>query len=422
MSSEQVKNLIIGGGLSGLCAALSLGGEAVILEKEDEPGGCCRSFRKNGFVWDCAGHFFHFRSEDCRRFFLSLFRPDELVMRKKNCAILYHGSLVGYPFQSHIHELSKEELIDCLYGLFNRPETNVPGSFLELLRAGYGEAISEKFLRPYNEKLYACPLDTLDAAAMGRFFPRVGLREIINGMKRPRDDSYNSSFFYPKNGTGALIDKLCEQLPAGCLRCGRSLRALDPDSHTALDSSGQSYRYERLISTVPLDRFLPLLSLDTQGLSRNRVLVLNLGFARKGPLPQHWLYIPGDEARFYRLGYYDNVSGADRASVYAEIAFPAEAEVDAGAELDAALTAMRELGLIQPDNTLLAYHTLLLDPGYVHLRPQTEAFVRSQTEALAREGIHCIGRYGAWRYSSMEDDMREAFALGARLREAKQTG
>ena len=419
MSTETVKTLIVGGGLSGLCAALSLGGEAVILEREDEPGGLCRSFRKDGFVWDCAGHFFHFRDEACRRFFLSLFRPDELVVRRKSCAILYRGALVGYPFQSHIHELSKQELIDCLVDLFNRQETTVPGSFLELLYARFGAAVTDKFLRPYNEKLYACDLALLDPAAMGRFFPQIGLKEIVRGMKEPLDDSYNSSFFYPKNGAGALIDKLCARLPAGCLRTGSRLTALDPDLHTALDGKGQTYRYERLISTMPLDRLLMLLGKKPEGFSRNKVLALNLGFAKKGPIDRQWLYVPGTEARFYRIGYYDRVSGSDRASVYAEIAFPQEAAVDAEAELDGALAAMRELGLIQQDNRLLASQAMLLDPAYVHIRPQTEERVRAWTEELARLDIHCIGRYGGWRYSSMEDSMREAFALTARLREAE---
>ena len=419
MRTETVKTLIVGGGLSGLCAAYSLGGEAVLLEREDEPGGLCRSFRKDGFVWDCAGHFFHFRDEACRRFFLSLFRPEELVVRQKSCAILYRGALVGYPFQSHIHELSKEELIDCLADLFNRPEKAEPDSFLELLYARYGASITDRFLRPYNEKLYACDLASLDPAAMGRFFPQIGPKEIVRGMKAPLDDSYNSRFFYPKNGAGALIDKLVALLPARCLRTGSRLTALDPDSHTALDSKGRTYSYDRLICTMPLDQLLTLLGEKPEGFSRNKVLALNLGFEQKGPIDRHWLYVPGTEARFYRLGFYDNVIDADRASVYAEIAFPQNASVDAEAEINGALTEMRELGLIQPDNHLLASQALLLDPAYVHIRPQTEERVRAWTEELARRDIHCIGRYGGWRYSSMEDSMREAYALTARLRETK---
>ena len=60
MSEKHVKTLIIGGGISGLCAALALSPDSMILEKEPEPGGYCRSIRQDGFLWDFAGHFFHF--------------------------------------------------------------------------------------------------------------------------------------------------------------------------------------------------------------------------------------------------------------------------------------------------------------------------------------------------------------------------
>ena len=127
-----------------------------------------------------------------------------------------------------------------------------------------------------------------------------------------------------------------------------------------------------MINTAPLPSLLSLLNASTEGwsdaVSWNKVLVLNLGFERKAPLtaPQ-WLYLPGPEARFYRLGFYDNVLGGDRASLYAEIGFPAKAAVDTEAELDAALEALRRLGLLQPDNRLLSRQTLLMDYRLAYL-------------------------------------------------------
>ena len=44
-------------------------------------------------------------------------------------------------------------------------------------------ASPSKFLRPYNEKLYATDLDALDVDAMGRFFPHADVADIIANMR-----------------------------------------------------------------------------------------------------------------------------------------------------------------------------------------------------------------------------------------------
>ena len=62
-NEKRVKNLIIGGGLSGLAMAYYLGDDYLILEKEKEPGGYCRTLPNKDYVWDYAGHFYHFRTE-----------------------------------------------------------------------------------------------------------------------------------------------------------------------------------------------------------------------------------------------------------------------------------------------------------------------------------------------------------------------
>lgn len=422
MSEKHVKTLIVGGGISGLCAALALGPDSMILEKEPEPGGYCRSIRKNGFLWDFAGHFFHFRTDMGRQFFLSQFMPGELADVQKRCQILYRGRRIDYPFQTHIHQLEKAELIDCLYDLFHRRPKDHYDSFLELLVGSYGNAVTEKFLRPYNEKLYACDLSTLDPAAMGRFFPAADLRDIIDNMKGSCDRSYNSRFFYPKGGAGALIEALCRRLYPGTLLTGRELVGVDAEHKLAFDNQGDCYRYEILINSSPLHRFLrmldePALTGMAKRLRCNQVLVLNLGFERKAPDRElHWLYVPGAEADAYRVGFYDNVLNTDRASLYVEISFPEGAQTDKEKELDRTLRALRRQGLIQEDNALLSHCALLMDPAYVQLRPDTGKTVGEIREALAGMDIFSIGRYGGWRYCSMEDCMLEAFSLAENLK------
>ena len=422
MADFYVKALIIGAGVSGLSAARVLGSDAVVLEKEEEPGGYCRSIRRGGFVWDYAGHFFHFRSERQRQLFLSRFSADELLACEKDSRVLFRGQLMHAPFQDYLHELPREDMLACLADLLCcEPETAKPLSFLELLYARYGAATTERFLRPYNEKLYACPLYQLDASAMGRFFPGANRRQLAANMRGAHSESYNSRFFYPRLGAAAFVESLCRDLPEHVLRLSRSLCALDANAHLALDSAGDRYHYELLINTAPLSRFLALLGADARSLAAtlnwNKVLVLNLGFSQKSSCRQaHWIYLPQRDVPFYRLGFYDNLDHTERASLYVELAYAASAAVDENEALKETLDALHRLQIIQPGNELLDYEAILMDPAYVHIQSGTEEKVRQLRCELARKQIYSIGRYGGWCYHSMEDCIQEAEALALSLK------
>ena len=74
----NTKYLIIGAGISGLFFSISTDSEDyIIVEKEDTPGGYCRTHRNGEFVWDYAGHFFHFNNRQIREIFESEIREDD---------------------------------------------------------------------------------------------------------------------------------------------------------------------------------------------------------------------------------------------------------------------------------------------------------------------------------------------------------
>ena len=63
--------LILGAGLAGLSTAYHLrrgGCRAVALhEREERPGGLCRSEARDGFTFDHTGHFLHLRTPEMKR-------------------------------------------------------------------------------------------------------------------------------------------------------------------------------------------------------------------------------------------------------------------------------------------------------------------------------------------------------------------
>ena len=151
MNKLETKYLIIGAGISGLMFANSKKNDYMIIEKESEIGGYCRTIYQDGFIWDYAGHFFHFKTEEMKQFFMENMKDEKLIKQDKNTKIYYKGQLIDYPFQSNIHQLEKQEFIDCLYDLYYKVEKENYDSFLDMLYGKFGNSIVGNFLIPYND-------------------------------------------------------------------------------------------------------------------------------------------------------------------------------------------------------------------------------------------------------------------------------
>ena len=80
---QNTKYLIVGAGISGLTFANYCDGDYLIVEKENEPGGYCRTIRKGDFVWDYAGHFFHFKTEELKKRFIESLDESQYVFKEK---------------------------------------------------------------------------------------------------------------------------------------------------------------------------------------------------------------------------------------------------------------------------------------------------------------------------------------------------
>ena len=334
---RNVKYLIIGAGISGLTFANYADGDYLIVEKEDEVGGYCRTIKEKDYVWDYAGHFFHFSTDEFKKRFIDSVDEDEIIYKDKNTKIIYKGELVDYPFQTNIHQLEKSEFIDCLYDLFHKEEKEEYDNFLDMLYGKFGKSIVEKFLKPYNEKLYAVDLTTLDKDAMGRFFPYADIPAIIDNMKANKDStSYNNSFLYPRSGAGSFIQILYDALDKEKVLLNHVVDKIDRANKKVILNDGSEISYEYLINTSPLNRFLTLFDEEKMHelqsrLSYNKVLVFNLGFNKKSKYTkEHWFYIPDKKINFYRIGFYDNILDADKLSMYIEIGYSKDAVVTQG--------------------------------------------------------------------------------------------
>ena len=421
----KTKYLIIGAGISGLTFANYIKDNYIIIEKENEVGGYCRTIKKGDFIWDYAGHFFHFNTEEFKNKFLSKVSKDDIIYNEKCTKIIYKDKIIDFPFQTNIHELDKEEFIDCLYDLFNKKEKDKYDNFLDMLYGKFGKSITEKFLKPYNEKLYAVDLKELDVDAMGRFFPYANIKDIINNMKEHKVNSYNNTFLYPKNGAGSFINILYEELDKNKVLLNTSITKIDEDNRIAYLSNGNKVEYEYIINTIPLNKFLLLFNNYNElqkKLSYNKVLVFNLGFNKKSEkfTKEHWLYIPDKNINFYRCGFYNNILGQEKLSMYIEIGYNKKENItkeEIDKQLKLTLDNLLKLNIIDENTELEEYVSIIMDPAYVHINTETTKEIDKLKEKLSNNNIYTVGRYGAWIYNSMEDSMLKAKELAEKLKE-----
>lgn len=421
---KKVKNLIIGAGISGLTYANYCNGDYLIVEKESEVGGYCNTHYVKDYIWDYAGHFFHFKTDEFKKKFIDSLDKDDFVTQDKKTYIYFDNSLVDYPFQTNIHELSKDKFIDCLYDLFNKEEKDVYDNFLDMLYGKFGKSITEMFLKPYNEKLYACDLTKLDKDAMGRFFPYADIKAIINNMKDSKNTSYNNTFMYPKRGAQVIIDILMENVNKNNILLNIMVEKIDLEKHEAKLNNGEVVVFDNLINTSPFNSFLKLTNnLEYNELSDrltyNKVLVFNLGFNKKSKYnKEHWIYFPDKDINFYRIGFYDNILNSDKLSMYIEIGYSKDAVIskeEIDDELNKTLKNLKKVGVIDDSFELVAHESIVMNPAYVHIDTENDKLVRKTMNDLSENNIYSIGRYGAWTYCSMEDCMLEAKNLSEKI-------
>jgi len=414
--------IIVGAGVAGCAAARELqasGIPAQLLEALPEPGGLVRSIHVGEAVFDYTGHFLHLARSSSPAALPHAGQDDRNWSLVERESIVYlAGRAVPAPFQYHLHALPPALRRECIEGYERRPAETPPRSFRDFLLSGFGEGICREFLFPYNEKLMAVPLSRLAPDAARRFFPPPDERRVRRGFGSPEGGArtgYSDRFWYPRKEG---IELLAKGLAAGCegLRTRCPVELVDLKRRIVRTPSGD-FRYRRLLVSMPLKRFCEVSS-DARlrrlaaSLSHTKVLCLNILYRGRFPArlgrPQ-WIYIPGGDLPFYRVGAYSHLpvdhAPAGHVSLYVETAWTGSVAAPGVAKHAARVVGLLDrLGWFRGADLKVAAANWI-DCAYVHFTRRMPA-VRDEIFAVLREnGVFPIGRYGRWDYLSMEDSI-----------------
>jgi protoporphyrinogen oxidase len=467
-SPATYKCIVIGGGPTGLSAAYHLGKDTLLLDKNPTAGGWCRSVEQGGFTFDHAGHIMF--SND--PYVLSLYDKllgDNVHWQDREAWVYSKQVYTRYPFQGALYGLPPAVITECIVGAiearygaaqvqpgeamkpvqdccadggadFPHKATAVacapgpaapPGNFEDFIYRVWGAGIAKHFAIPYNKKLWTVPLTDMETSWLGGRVPLPDLKEIIAGALEPvgKPMGPNARFGYPlKGGFQALVSGFLPLIEGKVEQDAEVIQVLPAERTVAL-ADGRRFRYDHLVSTMPLPELIRAIGDQApepvrraaKGLRHLSIRCVNLGVKRSNITDKHWIYYPEDTI-FHRIFVQGNASPYCNPpggfGLTCEISYSGSKPLplDGDALVQRCIDDCIAVGLLREDDEILVANQVDMPYAYVvydHARAANVAVVRKW---LAGHDILLAGRYSEWEYYNSD----HAFIAGMKAAEAVQ--
>ena len=254
---NKEKIVIVGVGPAGIGAALTLGDLGIVLERSGDIGGLSGTIEFEGAIFDYGGHSFHTPHSDIREL---VFNSLDMYEQRRDARCFTHGSLIAYPFQKHYREIDDARVVEeCARGLEYSDERATAANFEEYIMNKFGPGIAEHFMLPYNRKLWGRDLERLAAYWVSeRVAAPEGTKEkfsLTGGKRKPLQDDTVVS--YPaRGGYHEIYKALAKKIKT--IRYNAELERVDPLRKAAYTRNGEVFRWEKLISTLPINLLLEM--------------------------------------------------------------------------------------------------------------------------------------------------------------------
>ena len=418
--APRYRTVILGGGLAGLSAARFLGSDYLVLEQESVPGGLARSVCRDGFVFDFGGHALHSTQPD---WFDLLRRLNcDLFFQERKAFVNTPRGPIPFPFQYHLRNLPEPVYQECLDGLMApRPETADPDAgtpnYLRWLDSTFGPGICRHFMFPYNQKIWKVDLSRLTAEFAPQRIPALERRRLVeinleSGSAAARTVAYPLS-----GGIQAIPDAF--RAGVGPVRCNARVTAVNLSSKTVAVNGRETFRFEHLISTMPLPRFLGLVEDLPEDVRRwipdfdwLSVVVVNLGIGRERMTDMQRLYVSDPAVAFHKVVYNMNAAPgcvpAGHSSISVEITCRKDERLDLSRIERQVVDHLIRMGLLRNSDPIVFNQVLTSEFGYVLYDAQRTPLVEKCRRYLRPWDVHLCGRFGEWAYLNMDDVVENA--------------
>ena len=397
--------LILGGGISGISFArmLQLSGceRFLVLEANTEPGGLCRTVTVNEHVVDIGGgHFLCTTFPAVYDFIFAHVAQSEFRCHERVSTVRVEGHEIDYPIESNIWQLPAEVCSEYLISIVRNGESRgdpAPSDFEGWIRWKLGDVVAERYMLPYNRKLWGLPPCEMDIDWLHKI-PRLDVTEIVQGcLRRAMDRNKmpsHASFYYPRSGGfqrifDAILSRVAKNVETG-------VRAVSLSGAAGNLVVNGRYRAKVVVSTVPWHeiRDSPIFDAAARAsISRLRASGIAVQLhERTYSHTAHWTYVPDEGEAHHREFFINNFAPHSRRSgVFTET----------------------NIGRATGDKDVLYRHL----NGYAYPIPCRgwATAIDGVLRAGERIGLYGLGRWGQWRYFNSDVCIAEAMSLCDRL-------
>jgi protoporphyrinogen oxidase len=419
---------ILGGGLAGLSAAyhLQLAGRSdfLVLEREQEAGGLCRSWTEKGYTFDYGPHIIYTRDQYAMGLFEKFLHNNLTRKRRENWIYLYR-TLVKYPFETFLHGLPPKVIMECLEGVLDarKNATNdKPANFLDWIMATFGEGIAKHYFIPYNLKVWKYPLERMSIDWVFGRVPSPDVRDMMRGALGIQNQEFgpNAEFQYPRRGgIGMLPRGLASSIRGIDLGC--SVKRIRKGAHGLRvvferDGKEETREFGKLISTIPLPDLIPKLEDAPEEVRKaadnlvfTSLICMGIGVKRKGIHDKHSLYYPEKDFLFNRLSFPMNMASSTAPKGCSSILV--EVTVRKGEMPNLAKTANRimgdlvKAGILRRSDKVEYKELRTYSHGYVVYDLDHRKNVDTVHGYMRGLGIIPAGRFADWEYHNMDKSM-----------------
>jgi|TARA_B110000908_G_scaffold172446_1_gene239869 protoporphyrinogen oxidase len=309
-----VKFLVLGAGPSGLVFTdqmLRYGHTDILLvERNEEAGGLCRSKIVDGAPLDIGGgHFLDKRNEQATSYLFDFMPQNEWNYFEKESAIHLHDQFIGHPLEANLWQLPRELQIKYLKSIALAGcnlGTNKPDQFIEWIHWKLGGEIADNYMLPYNKKMFGDNLNKLGTYWLHKL-PNISFEETLGtclGSELRGSGPAHNEFYYPKEyGYGEVWKRIADACMDNLVLCAKISDINLDDQYVILD--GKQIFYENLITTIPWRNFASYPSsgknlIKLVGKLENNSIVVRYSDTTL-PENYHWTYHPDSHQDFHRI-------------------------------------------------------------------------------------------------------------------------
>jgi len=424
-----MSTIILGGGLAGFSLAAGLKDASIILEKEEKPGGLCRSFDFRGTMYDIGPHILFSRDSEALAALASL---AETGQRTRSNKIFHEGRFVKYPFENDLAALNEADRAYCLKEFLNNPYENYPaGNMLQFFLRTFGEGITQLYLQPYNEKIWKFSPAFMDTQMVERI-PKPPREDVIRSAEGIATEGYKHQlhFSYPlRGGINSLISGLQSRL-AGKARVITSAgisSIMKKKAGWEVETAQGRLAGDRLVNCMPLHELFqyleapPEIKAALESLRYNSIYIVVFRAAKEGLGGNFAVNFAQRDVIFHRLSKIDflgeNYRSKEGATIMAEITFR-PGSFAGGMEQEEIIARtlgdLDRLGLVRRAD-VSAVEVRQFKYAYVIYDLRHRKNADTVLGFLRDSGIRCCGRFAEFEYLNMDAVMRHSMTLAAEL-------